>query len=50
MDALNTSVSTDDVTPKSVHGYITRAYAQLFGFEIACDCDDTSIVAKIAIS
>jgi len=50
IEALNADVSIDDITPKSVHGYITRAYAELFGFKITCDITDTEVSLKMPIS
>lgn len=49
-DALNTNVSTDDITPKSIHGYITRAYAELFGLKITSNIDESTIIIKLEIS
>lgn len=47
IEALNADVPTDDITPKSVHGYITRAYAELFGFELVHEMTDESITLSL---
>ena len=47
IDALNGDSSTEDLSPKSIHGYITGAYANLFGLSLSHSCDDQ--VVKVAI-
>lgn len=49
IDALEGGISMEDLSPKSIHGYITYAYAQLFGVLLSHSCDDQSIKLTIKI-
>ena len=46
MEALGGSFSTE-LTPKSVHGFITHAYTNLFGFELSQTMTDSEIILKM---
>ncbi len=48
VEALNANVSVDDVTPKSVHGYVVCSYAELFGFSVSVDVAEEEIVLKLS--
>ena len=49
IDALEGVISMEDLSPKSIHGYITYAYAQLFGVLLSHSCDDQSIKLAVKI-
>lgn len=49
VEAVNGSVPVDDLSPKSVHGYITRAYAELFGLDLKLKESDKSISLSLSI-
>lgn len=43
VEALEGEMNIEDLTPKSIHGYITHAYAKLFGFDLACTVTESDI-------
>ena len=49
IEAFEGTLSIDDLSPKSIHGYITRAYADLFGLSVSCDLNDTEISLSLKI-
>ncbi len=49
VEAMNASVSIDDLTPKAIHGYVTRAYGDLFGLAVTCDVTDTHIHMTLSV-
>ena len=49
VEALSGNIDTKEISPKSVHGYITKAYAQSFNLDINNVMDDQSITISIKI-
>ena len=49
VDALGGAISIDDLSPKSVHGFVTNAYAELFGLTLTSDILDDRLELKLAI-
>lgn len=47
IEGLNGSLSIDDVSPKSIHGYITKSYADMFGLGLSCNMDDKAIYLSL---
>jgi len=47
VEAYNADIAVDDVTPKSVHGYITRAYADLYDLSLSHEMNDAEIILTI---
>ena len=49
VEALEGHMNINDLTPKSVHGFVTNAYAELFGLEIESSVgeDEATISIKI---
>lgn len=47
IEALNGEISDRDLTPKSIHGYVTRSYAQLFGLDLTSQKDEQSIALSL---
>ena len=44
IEALKGDISVDELTPKAIHSYITKAYADLFGFEVSSTLSESEIV------
>jgi histidine phosphotransferase ChpT len=44
MEALKGKLSVDELTPKAIHGFITNAYADLFGFKVSVTMSESEIV------
>lgn len=49
IEAFNGTLAIDDLSPKSIHGYVTRAYADLFDLSVTCAISDTEIKLSIQI-
>lgn len=48
IEALNNDLPVEDLTPKAIHGFITRAYADLFGFTVECNVREDAIILSLA--
>jgi len=46
-EALKGELNIDDLSPKSVHGFITKSYADLYGFTIDSHLDEQSMTFKV---
>ena len=44
IEDLKGDISVDELTPKAIHSYITKAYADLFGFEVSSTLSESEIV------
>jgi hypothetical protein len=42
-------LNVDDVSPKSIHGYITRAYATMFELSMDASVTDESVQITVQI-
>lgn len=49
MDAVNDRLAIDDLNPKSIHGYITRQYSDLFGVKIDAQESADDVVLALQI-
>ena len=49
VDAFNGNLQPENLTPKSVHGYITKQYAGLFDLSIEASVDDSQIKLLLQI-
>jgi histidine phosphotransferase ChpT len=49
IDGLNGSISMDELSPKSIHGFITHSYSDLFGLSLSHSCDDQVVKIEIKI-
>jgi hypothetical protein len=47
LEALQGNLPIDELTPKAIHGFITRAYAVLFGFTIKSDMSEDSLTLTL---
>ena len=43
LEGVRGDLAIDDLTPKAIHGYITKAYAELFGFTLDTKLSENSI-------
>jgi histidine phosphotransferase ChpT len=48
-EALVNDVDAGDIDPKSVHGYITRAYASQYGFKLGATMSDSDVIVSLDI-
>lgn len=48
IEAFNNDLPVEDLTPKAIHGFITRAYADLFGFTVECNVREDAIILSLA--
>lgn len=48
VDAMAGALSVEDLTPKAIHGFMTKAYADLFGFPVECHVGEGEIILKMA--
>lgn len=49
VDALNGDMNVDELSPKAIHGYVTRAYVDLFDLGMMSNVDDSSVALRLAI-
>jgi histidine phosphotransferase ChpT len=49
VDAFEGGVSMDDLSPKSIHGYITKQYALLFGLDVHVSLADDAVTLTLKI-
>lgn len=49
MEALNGKISDDALSPKSIHGYVTQSYADLFGLDLSSQILDVSVTLSLRI-
>ena len=47
VEGISAELNVDDLTPKSIHGYITRSYADTFGFNIKCTVNEKDIILTL---
>lgn len=47
VDAFEGELAIADLTPKAIHGFITRAYADLFGFQVECALRPEDIILTL---
>ena len=47
IEAFNGGMAVEDLTPKSIHGYITKAYSDLFGFEVGDTVTSADIILTL---
>lgn len=49
IEAFNNALEIEELSPKSIHAYITRQYAQLFGLDVALEISESAILGKVRI-
>jgi len=48
VEGLKGTLSVEEISPKSVHGFVTKSYADLFGLTTTCAINDESVILKLS--